>query len=203
LDWDEYAANWDADEAVRTYARAAHESLVGVCADLGYPLESARVCDFGCGTGLLSERLAAECGEIVAVDSSAKMIDVLRDKVERLDMNNIKPLCQVVTAESLEGSHYFDAPFDFVLCSSVCAFLDDYPGTLALLARELWPGGVLVQWDWELDPDEDEPFGLTRDAIRGAMESAGLEVLSVDTGFSVAFGDKTMAPLMGVGRLPT
>ena len=39
-----------------------------------------RVLDFGCGTGLLTEKIAPLVNEIVAIDSSPKMIEVLRKK---------------------------------------------------------------------------------------------------------------------------
>lgn len=166
MEWDDYASGWDQREEVRAYADAAFESLRRQCDELGFPLAGARVCDFGCGTGLLSEKLAA--------------------------------------SEALVSSYpHLQLPFDMVVCSSVCAFLDDYPGAVTLLTRLLRPGGLFVQWDWELDPNEAEPFGLERSAIRNALEAAGLDVLSLDTGFRLTVGEDTMAPLMGVGRKRT
>ena len=90
--------------------------------------------------------------------------------------------------------------YDLVVCSSVCAFVDDYPGLLRELAASLRPGGLFVQWDWELDPDADEPYGLTREAMRSALLKADLEVIVVETGFELPMGELVMRPLMGVGR---
>ena len=60
-------------------------------------------------------------------------------------------------------------PFDIVVSSSVCAFLDDYAGTVATLTNLLKPGGSFVQWDWELNREDSEPFGLTRAQVVDAL----------------------------------
>ncbi|MCG8554916.1 MAG: hypothetical protein MJD61_06455 [Proteobacteria bacterium] len=57
-----------------------------------------------------------------------------------------------------------------------------------------------VQWDWELDPTAAEPFGLTVDGITQALVDAGLQVVSVGTGFDVPIEGQHMQPVMGVGR---
>jgi 2-polyprenyl-3-methyl-5-hydroxy-6-metoxy-1,4-benzoquinol methylase len=200
MDWDEHAANWDEREDVRAYAEEAYESLERRCSELRFSLRGTRVCDFGCGTGLLSERLAVHSDTVVAIDSSEKMIATLARKVATLKLDNVHPLCMMLDSESLASSPLLSEPFDLVVCSSVCAFVDDYPATVALLAQRLRPSGLFVQWDWEANEDDEDPFGLTRDAIRAAHTAAGLDVLFLDTGFTLGKGDEVMAPLMAVGR---
>ncbi len=92
------------------------------------------------------------------------------------------------------------ATYDLVVCSSVCGFLDDYPGTAAELVSLLRPGGLFVQWDWEADPAAAEPHGLTRAAITEALDAAALAVVTVDVGLRAEVDGETMAPLMGTGR---
>ncbi len=192
--WAEAAGTWDEDPGVRTYADAAWASLVAAV-----PLPPhIRVLDFGCGTGLLSERLAPRVASIVAVDASAPMVAVLEAK----SLPNVRSLAIATGPEALSGDALGPEPFDLIVCSSVCAFLDDYPATVAQLARRLAPGGYFVQWDWEWDAAADEPFGLTAEGIAQALGGAGLEVISVATGFDVPFEDQRMRPLMGIGRRP-
>lgn len=191
--WDEHASGWDDHPAVVAYANAAFASLVGVT-----ELAGKRVLDFGCGTGLLTERLAPQVAEVIAVDASAEMVKVLAAKA----LANVRFTVAEWTAETIGADPLAAEPFDIVVCSSVCAFLPDYPAAVAMLAERLVPGGLFVQWDWELDPEADEPFGLTREAIRAALENAGLTVVSVDTGFEAAVQDMVMRPVMGVGRNP-
>lgn len=200
MDWDEIAKTWDGRKGTHSYAKAAFESLERSSKDLGFSLKGTRACDFGCGTGLLSEKLAEQCSDIVAIDISEEMIATLKKKITGRGLTGIQPLCMTLGEEAIAGSPLLSEPFDIVVCSSVCAFLDDYPGSVALLARLLRKGGLFVQWDWELIPGSDKPAGLTRAAIRDALAGAGMEVLSVETGFSFTNGETTIAPLMAVAR---
>lgn len=193
MEWDEYAADWDGTVAVQEYALAALGSLEELASARGFPLVGARVCDFGCGTGLLLERLADRCAQIDAVDSSPAMLDVLRAKIEQHGWTHVRLSDEVPPVGE---------PYDLVVCSSVCAFLDDYPGAARRLVSRLRAGGLFVQWDWELDPGEADPFGLSRESIRSALAAAGLVDIEVATAFTIEVEGETMRPLVGVGRVP-
>ena len=202
MSWDDYADGWDEDEEARAYSHATFECLTRLCTERGFRLDGSRSCDFGCGTGLLTEKLAPVCANVVAVDTSVAMIDQLRSKIARLGLTNIQTTTNEIERAVVHNAALFDSPFDLVVCSSVCAFLDDYATTTATLVRLLRPGGIFVQWDWELEPHADEPHGLTRGQIKEVLSSAGLEAIEVETAFEVSAGDKTMRPLMGVGQVP-
>ncbi len=191
--WDEYAAGWDDQPGVKPYAQAAFGSLLAQAKASGFEISGSTACDFGCGTGLLTEQLVSLCDRIDAVDSSPAMLEVLRDKIAHRGWDNVGVFDQ------LPQPSY---RYDLVVCSSVCAFVDDYPGLVHQLVASMGPGGLFVQWDWELDPRDDQPFGLTRDAISNALGAAGLVSVSVTTGFEVTVEDETMKPLMGSGRRP-
>lgn len=193
MEWDAYADGWDDDVAARTYARAAFSSLQDRAAGLGFTIVGARTCDFGCGTGLLTERLAEPCDHIDAVDASPAMLAVLDAKIERHGWTHVRAMTELPRQPR---------PYDLVVCSSVCAFLDDYPGTVEHLVGRLRPGGLFVQWDWELDPADDDPHGLEREDIRQALSGAGLSAVTVDVGFDAPVEGQTMSPLMGVGQKP-
>ena len=77
MTWDDHAADWDDNPAVRAYAEAAFNSLTTLCDERIFDLHSSRAFDFGCGTGLLTEKLASACRQVVAMDTSPKMINVL------------------------------------------------------------------------------------------------------------------------------
>ncbi len=190
--WDAAAEEWDTDVAVRAYAAAAMGSLEQVLDDCGLALENAVVCDFGCGTGLLTEQLVSSVASIDAIDTSQAMLDVLERKAVDHGWSD------VTTATEIPAS---SGPHDLVVCSSVCSFLDDYPGTVTRLAGLLRPGGVFVQWDWERVPGGDH--GLTRDEIAQTLASAGLVRCKVETAFTVDVHGDQMAPLVGVGQRPS
>lgn len=199
-EWDDYAAGWDSDEHARAYAAAAFDSLQRRLADptasehVPLDLSAAHVLDFGCGTGLLTERLAHLARSVVAVDTSRAMLDVLDAKIEDHAWTN------VATSGSLPRT---PDSFDVIVCSSVCSFLPDYPATAVTLAALLRPGGLFVQWDWERDDGDEDGHGFSRAEIAETLTAAGLEHVEVATGFRIPAGDDEMAPLMGTARAPS
>ena len=189
MSWDDEAETWDDDPVVRTYSRAAYRSLVEHLSGAGVSLEGAAVLDFGCGTGLLTAAMAAHAREVVGYDLSAAMTAKLAAK----NLENVRALSGHLAEHDL-------GLFDVITCSSVCAFLPDYPATVVELTRLLAPGGTFVQWDWELDPSAEEAFGLARGDIERALREAGLQDVAVRVGFREPVEDMLMAPLMGTGR---
>jgi len=188
--WDRYADGWDDHEGARAYARAAFASLESVLDGTGIVLGGAQVVDFGCGTGLLTERLVDAGSEVVAVDTSPAMLAVLEAKIDRHGWTTVTTTAEL--ADSPSGN-------DLIVCSSVCSFLDDYPGTAGQLTALLRPGGVFIQWDWERSEDD---HGLSRSEVTDALRSAGLERVEVETAFEVEAEGQTMRPLVGHGRRP-
>jgi trans-aconitate methyltransferase len=193
--WDAYADGWDTDEMVRAYAEAAFASLGPVLSKAGISPTGARAVDFGAGTGLLTERLARAGAEVVAVDTSSAMLAVLEDKIAQAGWSSVATTTDL---DEVAPEH------DLVVCSSVCAFLDDYPQTVADLVGLLRPGGLFVQWDWERAPGPagDDDHGLTRAEIETTLRRAGLEAIEVGEAFAVDVGDAVMRPLIGHGRRP-
>jgi predicted TPR repeat methyltransferase len=191
--WDAYAAGWDDQPGVRAYARAAFGSLLALAEASGFDLAGSRACDFGCGTGLLTEQLVDLCDRIDAVDSSPAMLEILRGKIAHHGWDNVRVFDRLPQPPD---------PYDLVVCSSVCAFVDDYPGLVNQLVSSMRPGGLFVQWDWERDSGDDEPFGLTREAVRHVLGASGLVSPTVGTGFEISVDGQTMKPLMGAGRSP-
>jgi 2-polyprenyl-3-methyl-5-hydroxy-6-metoxy-1,4-benzoquinol methylase len=193
-EWDDHAADWDHDEAARAYAAAAFQSLRAVLERHAVSLEAARVVDFGCGTGLLTELLVAGGAVVDAVDTSSAMIEVVDRKIDERGWTTVRTSTDLAVVTELH---------DLIVCSSVCSFLVDYPATVRRLVSLLRPGGLFVQWDWERDDTDDSAHGLTRAEITSALRAAGLEGIDVDTAFASTVGGETMRPLMGQGRRPS
>ncbi len=187
-EWDEYAEGWDDDPYVRSYAAAAMTSLRDAVRLAGLSLDGATIVDFGCGTGLLTEQLVDDGAIVTAIDTSTAMLDALEAKIAERGWS------QVVTGADLPAGREV---WDVVACSSVCSFLDDYPGTVAQLVARLRPGGLFIQWDWERTGTD--PHGLSVEEIRKALTGAGLVEITVATAFEVEIGGDTMAPLVGHG----
>ena len=190
-EWDQVAATWDANDSTLAYATAAFDSLRSVLELHEMNLAGSHVCDFGCGTGLLTEKLLDGGATVDAIDNSTAMLEILRQKAAANGWDRLH------TATALPA-HDGAVDYDIVVCSSVCAFLPDYPAHVQDMARRLRAGGVFVQWDWEL-ADEAGGTGLTRSEVRDALVGAGLSSVAVETAFEITIEGHTMRPLVGYG----
>ncbi len=190
--WDDLATGWDTNADTRLYAERAFESWNCKIAPLVSDLRESRVLDFGCGTGLLTEKLAPLWGHIVAVDTSAGMIDVLQSKIVDKRIGNITPLVTAIDSAAISENPELSDKFDLVIASSVCSFLPDYVSTLRDLSSALKPGGLFVQWDWLSE--------MPIERIRGAYETLGLINLGVEEAYAMTMEDEAMPVVLGIAR---
>ncbi len=189
--WDDHATGWDQDERVRFYAEQAFASLIKHVPVQDDGWQNKRVLDFGCGTGLLSEKLAPLVREVIAVDVSEPMIGILRRK----GIDNVTPICADI--DKVHSSAPWFCEFDLIVASSVCGFLPNYEATVGLLSKALRDGGYFTQWDWLSSGDDRD--GMTLERVSDAFRTANLKPVQVETAFSVIFDGETMPVLMGVG----
>ena len=188
--WDQYAEGWDTNADVIVYSEKAYKTLVEIVS-----LAGLNILDFGCGTGLLTARMAPTANRIVALDSSPKMISVLQNK----QLPNVDTLSVELSAETIKTNDLLHSKFDLIVASSVCAFLPDYGSTLQLLKTLLKPNGLFIQWDW-LKTDDDSDFGFTEEIIESALTRADLKALSITIAFSLKSNKGAMQVLMGVAQ---
>lgn len=193
--WDEHAKNWDQDEDARSYADCAFASLIKHVDVQNFEWKKKRILDFGCGTGLLTEKLAPFAKEVIAVDISPKMIEVLRSK----QIGNVTSICANIDDDSVQASADWLVDFDLIVASSVCSFLPDYESTIETLSKVLVSNGHFVQWDWLASGDEE--FGLTLDRVSNAIGISSLECVHIGKAFTFTTEDQEMPVLIGVGSL--
>ena len=192
-DWNDYADGWDDNSDVRLYATQAFAALDARVDMRGKNWQSSRVLDFGCGTGLLTEKIAPHVMEVVAVDTSDKMIAVLNEK----NLRNVRAVHgDVLTGDIRDKGDWF-SNFDLICASSVCGFLPDYGGAVTELADLLRKGGLFVQWDWQSSGSDG--FGLTKHQIKEALTAAHLSSIRVEQVFEIETDAQTMPVLMGAG----
>ena len=187
--WDSYAEGWDSNSDVISYSERAFRSLTDTL-----NCEGARILDFGCGTGLLTERLTPLASSIVALDPSGKMLAVLEAK----QLDNVTTIQASLTRELIDQNRQLQGRFDLIVASSALAFVPNYRETVRLLAELLNRGGRLVQWDW-LKEENGEDTGFTREDITAAFRDAGLSDIRVTIPFSMETGEDRMDVVMGTG----
>lgn len=96
-------------------------------------LERPRILDLGCGTGWLTEKLAAY-GQATGIDLSDAVIAKARERCP-----SIEYISGDLFQARLPQEH-----FDLVVSQDVLAHVTDQPGYIAIAARALKPGGHLV-----------------------------------------------------------
>jgi trans-aconitate 2-methyltransferase len=125
---------WDA----RTYDRssAPQQSWASeVLARLAGVAETATVLDVGCGTGRVTEDLAALVprGRVLAIDASPDMVELARRRLG----DRAEVWCQDVLELDL------DQPADAIVSTATLHWVTDHDELWRRLARALRPGGVL------------------------------------------------------------
>jgi len=189
-EWDEYAENWDSNAEVITYSDNAFKTLLDAV-----NINGLRILDFGCGTGLLTERMSPLAKEIVALDSSVKMISTLTNK----KLTNVFTVSDELTKELIRNNTLFSEKFDLIVASSVCSFLPEYEKTLSLLKLLLVKGGTFIQWDW-LANESDGDFGLSSEKVESAYNTTGFKLQALKQSFILKSADGDMPVLMGIAK---
>ena len=190
--WDEFSDGSDINPDVIAYSRKAFDDLSSLI-----NLHDLRVLDFGAGTGLLTEKISPIAKEVIALDTSEKMIAILNSK----QLPNVIGVTEVLSDEFVKESELFSTRFDIVIASSVCSFLPDFENTLTIIKTVLKPGGIFVQWDW-LSKNTESNFGLSIEAVEHAYLQAGLVSKSISHSFSMKVDESEMPVLMGVAENP-
>ncbi|WP_020410822.1 class I SAM-dependent DNA methyltransferase [Hahella ganghwensis] len=186
--WDDYAEGWDTNEDVIVYSEKAYESLRAVC-----NIQGLRVLDFGCGTGLLTEKMSAVADSIVAIDPSEKMISILENK----GLANVATIQAELSRELVRDNEMLQQKFDLIVASSALAFVSDFEQTVILMSDLLKSGGCLVQWDWLSD---NGGMGFSKEDITRAYSNAGFSEIAVSLPFQMASEKGVMKVIMGVGK---
>ncbi|TCO73471.1 class I SAM-dependent methyltransferase [Rhodovulum euryhalinum] len=99
----------------------------------------ARVFEFGCGTGTTALKHAPHVGHVTAIDCSANMIGIAREKAAAEGIGNA-----TFKVASLEDMPEAPGAWDMVMAHNVLHLLPDRQGALARVNRMLKPGGAFV-----------------------------------------------------------
>lgn len=185
--FDERAASWD-DPQKAERARAVAAAIGDVV-----PLNNRmRVLEYGAGTGLLSEALAARVGSLTLADPSAGMRDVLADKISdgRLPGGSRVWDIDLTDATTPEES------FDLIVSMMALHHIPDVPAVFAGCARLLPAGGRLCVSDLVAEdgsfhsPDFEGHHGFDTDELSGWLEDAGFEQIDVRHAYDITKEDR-------------
>lgn len=186
--WDEAAKEWESNPATEQFAQSVFNQLTNLA-----NLNGARILDFGCGTGLLSQKMSPLAKEIVALDASEEMIEELDKK----QLPNVEPVVDGLTRGLVAQHPAFRGQFDLVVASSVCAFVDDLPTALEVSKTLLNIGGQFIHWDWIAESDEE---GLTMQRAQQLILQAGFDEVEVKPAFHLIVDGKEQQVFVGMGK---
>lgn len=96
-----------------------------------------RVLEIGAGTGLFTLTIAEHCREVIAVDISSKMLNILDDKAKAKKVTNIVTRFDDIETMELDGR------FSIVCAFSALEYLKDLPALLRRLAPHMEAGDAL------------------------------------------------------------
>ncbi|MGD9898444.1 MAG: class I SAM-dependent methyltransferase [Calditrichaceae bacterium] len=138
--FDEIASVWDESPRRIETAKAVFTAIIK-----SIPVtRNMDVLDFGCGTGLVSMQIQPYVKSVTAADNSAGMLNVLREKINKMKIENVYPSLITDSIKSLP-----DEKYDLIISSLTLHHINDYYNLLAEMYHLLNPGGYICIADLE------------------------------------------------------
>ena len=140
------------------------------------------VCDIGAGPGYFALPIARAVGEdggVYAVDVEPRILEALRQRVQRSGAHNVTPVLALGDDPLLPG-----AACDLILIVDTYHHFPDGPAYLRRLARSLKPGGRIVNIDFhkrELPVGPPPGHKLSREEFLAQAAKAGLSLVAEHT----------------------
>ncbi len=137
MDFNEHAKTWDTDKRIERAKIISKEIAAKVNRKNGLT-----AMEFGCGTGLVSFNLEEMFDEIMLVDSSEGMLEIVNEKIEKLNVNNFSARLVDLTVNDLTG-----VTFDVIYTSMVLHHIKELKMVLKKLYSLLNQNGQLIVVD--------------------------------------------------------
>lgn len=180
--FNELASEYDEDPERVEMATAVAASMLAALALKG----TEQALEFGCGTGLITLRLAPQLAHVTAMDSSPGMLAVLRQKCEHQAHAN------VTIREGSLPDQLPDGHFDLIFSALTLHHIKNTEALLRALSDHLEPGGrvALADLDREDGSFHSNPSGVAhhgfgRDVLKEALAKTGFESIGFSTAHTV------------------
>ncbi len=132
--WDQRSKKYD--DAIKDDNSGYKKTIEATTALLN---SSDVVLDLGCASGEIGLDIAPHVTRVLGVDTSAKMIELAKEKVVRTQINNAR----FEQADAFD-QQLGDFSFSAVLALNIFHLVDDIPKVLSRLRDLLPPGGLLI-----------------------------------------------------------
>ncbi|MCW7491223.1 methyltransferase domain-containing protein [Leptospira sp. 2 VSF19] len=137
--------------------------------------QSKTVFDYGCGTGLVGLTLTSLVERVVFIDSSEPMLDIVREKIKRLNVHN----AEVIHSNFLQNSNTKKA--DLLLVSLVLLHIPDTKKILHFFYEILNPNGKVLIVDFDKNEKVSHPkvhSGFDQKDLMGLFKKTGFQTVS-------------------------
>lgn len=179
--FDQKARSWDDPSKIKRAQDVARimEELIPLSSDWS-------AFEYGCGTGLLTFELASKLRHITAADSSAGMLEVLKEKIASSAAQNIDPVKMDMMTDPLPNT-----TFNFIYSMLTLHHLPDTQLILADFFQILTSPGYLCIVDLDKEDGSFHGDGFTghhgfdRSSLQATVESIGFRNVQYRTVFAI------------------
>jgi ubiquinone/menaquinone biosynthesis C-methylase UbiE len=159
--------------------------------------------DFGCGTGLVTLRLAPALHSITGVDGSRGMLEQLTAKIQQSGLGHVHAeFCNLEKGEFPTGRYHL------ITSAMTLHHIENIVPLLRMVKTALHPGGRVALADFETEDGSfhDDPTGVfhhgfSSEELTTLLEQAGFSEISIARVTSVGKGDRSYPVLLATARL--
>lgn len=185
--FNEKAKDWDSNDLPRQLSAAIGSCILN---NIDFH-ERMTVMDFGAGTGLISSHVAPLVEKIVAVDTSAAMLEQLVAKPEF--HGKVEALCQNIIDFPV------DKKFDLIMSAMAMHHVEDTQTLIQRFAEHLKPGAMVALADLDKEDGSFHPedakgvfhSGFERDKFQRILEKNGFRDIRFVTAHTVNKEEKS------------
>ncbi|WP_079911317.1 class I SAM-dependent methyltransferase [Paenibacillus sp. 32352] len=134
--------------------------------------KSKNAIDFGCGTGLVGMNLLNEFKSMLFLDTSQNMLDQIKQKISRSDIQNADTLCFDFEKEGVS-----DFQADYIFMAQVLLHISDVELVLSRLFDALNEGGHLLIVDFNKNEN------IVSDIVHNGFDQAELANIMTKIGY--------------------
>ena len=181
--FDTAAAQWDSHPHRLALARRIGENILQT--DRLTP--KTKLLDYGCGTGLLGLFLLPQVQQVIGIDTSQGMLDVLQEKITQSQISNME--VRLLDLQNPSESLATMGSFDAVTMNMVLHHVEKTAPLLQNLKSLLTPGGTLFIADLDTEPGtfhgkDFQGFlhhGFDRQILSQQLADAGFKPIDIHT----------------------
>ncbi|MGA1863150.1 class I SAM-dependent methyltransferase [Deferribacter thermophilus] len=140
------------------------------------------IADFGCGTGLLGINFVNDVKKIVMIDASQNMLKVLKEKLDKLKIENV----EILKFDITKDQNLPNLRFDLIVTLMTFHHINDIKSALNKLFSMIKKDGYLALADLD---EEDGSFHKDKETVHNGINQTKLRDYAKEIGFEFVKSD--------------